>query len=591
MSKPKAPEPPDPKVTAAAQTGTNVSTAIANASLGNVNQVTPYGNLTYTQSGQQFVNDANGGVWYKGPNGQYTQTRPASTATAATTSAANTAANSSGAQAKASGGNPQNNGSFGGGGGGTDGYGGGGGVGTGGTSGGGGTTGGTGGGTTTNNALPTGWSQVTGYRVPTYTATQTLSPSGQKIFDASQAAQINLANTAKDQSARLGGLLNRPMDLSKLPAGGNAANLTMPQYQQFSSGNPLQTQIANAGNIAKTFGDAGNITKTYGTDFSKDRQRVEDALMARLNTQLDKDRANQDASLANQGIRLGSTGYSNAQADFGRNVNDARMSAILGAGEEQSRLANLERDRAAFQNSAQKQLYDQQLGRATFGNQAQQQQFGQNASRAAFANDATQQNNDNRFRATGANNSLQDQRLNAQLTRFNAQNTQRNQALQETFATRNQPLNEISALLSGSQLQSPQWVNSNMPTIPTVDYAGLVNTNYNQKLGAWQQQNAQTQGLLGGLLGLGGAFLGNPAISDDKAKTDKERLGDLGRGMGLWAYRYKDDGKDKPKRVGLMASEVEKAVPEAVSRRRDGLRQVDYGKALGGLFAMGAAHG
>lgn len=558
MSKPKAPEPPDPKVTAAAQTGTNVSTAVANATLGNVNQVTPYGNLTYSQSGQQFINDANGGVWYKGPNGQLTQTRP--TGPAATTAAAKTATATTAGKT----GNPQNN--FGGGGGGTDGYGGGGGGGNvGGTGTTGGTAGGTGtgGGATGNSALPSGWSQVSGYNVPSYTATQTLSPTQQKIFDASQGAQINLANVAKEQSARLGGLLNRPMDLSKLPAGGNAANLTMPQYQQFSSGNPLQTQIAGA----------GNITKTYGTDFSKDRQRVEDALMARLNTQLDKDRANQDASLANQGIRLGSTGYSNAQADFGRNVNDARMSAILGAGEEQTRLTNLERDRAAFQNSAQ------------------QQQFGQNASRAAFGNDATQQMNDNRFRATGANNGLQDQRLNAQLTRFNAQNTQRNQALQETFAQRNQPLNEISALLSGSQLQSPQWVNSNMPTIPTVDYAGLVNTNYNQKLGAWQQQNAQSQGLLGGLFGLGGALLGNPAISDDRAKTDKERIADLGKGMGVWAYRYKDDGKDKPKRVGLMASEVEKVVPEAVSRRRDGLRQVDYGRALNGLFAMGAAHG
>ncbi len=575
MSKPKAPEPPDPKTTAAAQTGTNVSTAIANAQLGNVNQVTPYGSLTYKQTGQQFVNDANGGKWYIGPNGQYTQTKP--TAPVAST-AASSAIRASGtpAQKASGGGNAQLNGPTGG----TD-------MGGGGTvqpniQGGGGAAGG---------GLPTGWREANGYYIPSYTATQTLSPTQQAIFDASQGAQINLANVAKEQSGRLGSLLNRPMDLSKLPAGGNAANLTMPSYQQFSSGNPLQTQIASAGSIAKTFGDAGNITKTYGTDFSKDRQRVEDALMSRLNTQLDKDRANQEASLANQGIRLGSTGYSNAQADFGRNVNDARMSAILGAGEEQTRLANLERDRAVFQNSAQQQLYDQNLGRATFGNQAQQQQFGQNASRAAFSNDATQQMNDNRFRATGANNSLQDQRLNAQLTRFNAQNTQRNQALQETFATRNQPLNEIAALLSGSQLQSPQWVNSNMPTIPTVDYAGLVNTNYNQKLGAWQQQNAQSQGLLGGLLGLGGRRLSKPALSDDKAKTDKERLGDLGRGMGLWSYRYKDDGKDKPKRVGLMASEVEKAVPEAVSRRRDGLRQVDYGKALGGLFAMGAAHG
>ena len=47
MGKPDAPQPTDPKETSAAQTGTNVSTAIANAMMGNVNQITPNGSLTY----------------------------------------------------------------------------------------------------------------------------------------------------------------------------------------------------------------------------------------------------------------------------------------------------------------------------------------------------------------------------------------------------------------------------------------------------------------------------------------------------------------------------------------------------------------
>lgn len=50
-----APTPPDPKVTAEAQTGSNVNTAIANAVLGNVNQRTPTGSLTYNQIGTQTV--------------------------------------------------------------------------------------------------------------------------------------------------------------------------------------------------------------------------------------------------------------------------------------------------------------------------------------------------------------------------------------------------------------------------------------------------------------------------------------------------------------------------------------------------------
>ncbi len=66
---------------------------------------------------------------------------------------------------------------------------------------------------------------------------------------------------------------------------------------------------------------------------------------------------------------------------------------------------------------------------------------------------------------------------------------------------------ELTALLSGSQVSQPQYANSNMPTIPTTDSAGLINNAYNQKLQAWQQNNANSQGLLGGLFSLGASFI------------------------------------------------------------------------------------
>ena len=49
------PQAPNPQQTAAAQTTSNVNTAVANAYLGNTNQITPYGNLTYNQTGTQSV--------------------------------------------------------------------------------------------------------------------------------------------------------------------------------------------------------------------------------------------------------------------------------------------------------------------------------------------------------------------------------------------------------------------------------------------------------------------------------------------------------------------------------------------------------
>lgn len=72
MGKPKPPAPPDPKETSAAQTGTNIGTAIANNTMGMVNQVTPDGSLTYSQSGTQTYTEPYTGKTYEIP--RYTST-------------------------------------------------------------------------------------------------------------------------------------------------------------------------------------------------------------------------------------------------------------------------------------------------------------------------------------------------------------------------------------------------------------------------------------------------------------------------------------------------------------------------------------
>ncbi|RVA00649.1 tail fiber domain-containing protein, partial [Mesorhizobium sp. M7A.F.Ca.CA.002.05.1.1] len=74
MCAPDAPAPPDPKETSAASTATNVGTAIANANLGNVNQVTPDGSLNYSQTGTYKWNDPYTGKSYDIPTYTATQT-------------------------------------------------------------------------------------------------------------------------------------------------------------------------------------------------------------------------------------------------------------------------------------------------------------------------------------------------------------------------------------------------------------------------------------------------------------------------------------------------------------------------------------
>jgi hypothetical protein len=84
----------------------------------------------------------------------------------------------------------------------------------------------------------------------------------------------------------------------------------------------------------------------------------------------------------------------------------------------------------------------------------------------------------------------------------------RGQAFSELQAQRNQPINEISALLSGSQVSNPNVQMMQPQGAATTDVAGLINSNYNQRLQAWEQNNAQRQGILGGLFGLGAKAIG-----------------------------------------------------------------------------------
>lgn len=154
----------------------------------------------------------------------------------------------------------------------------------------------------------------------------------------------------------------------------------------------------------------------------------------------------------------------------------------------------------------------------------------------------------------------------------------RGQAMQEALAHRNQPINEITALLSGSQVSQPNFIPTNMPQIPYTDTAGIINQGYQNQLAAWNANQAQTGGLLSGIGSLAGSLIG---LSEDSTKTDKERHGDIEGEMGLWSYRYKGEPKSQPKHLGLMASEVEKVRPSAVRKGRDGKKRVHYGKALG----------
>ncbi len=147
----------------------------------------------------------------------------------------------------------------------------------------------------------------------------------------------------------------------------------------------------------------------------------------------------------------------------------------------------------------------------------------------------------------------------------------RGQAFNEAMTTRNQPINELSAFLSGSQIQGPGTGMSATPNagVGGVDYTGLVNQQYQGKVAG---QNA----MMGGLFGLAGSLGSAAMMSDRRLKTEIERVGMLDNGLPVYSYRYTWGG---PVQIGLMAQDVEKINPAAVIEI-DGFKAVHYDRAV-----------
>lgn len=153
--------------------------------------------------------------------------------------------------------------------------------------------------------------------------------------------------------------------------------------------------------------------------------------------------------------------------------------------------------------------------------------------------------------------------------------TGRGQAFSEALATRNQPLNEIIGLTSGTQIQNPNSTFAQTPQaqVGGVDYTGLVNNQYNAQM---QQYNSQ-MGALGGLFGLGAKAI----FSDRRLKKDIISMGER-NGLPWYGFRYLWEDSISPLRQGLMAQDMLKLCPEAVVMDESGYMAVDYDLALGG---------
>jgi hypothetical protein len=92
---------------------------------------------------------------------------------------------------------------------------------------------------------------------------------------------------------------------------------------------------------------------------------------------------------------------------------------------------------------------------------------------------------------------------------FNVGQTARQSALQEQAYLRNEPLNTLSAVRTGAQVQGPQFVNSyNQATTQGADILGASQMGYNAQMGDFNAKQAAQANLNAGLYGLAGAGIG-----------------------------------------------------------------------------------
>jgi hypothetical protein len=243
-------------------------------------------------------------------------------------------------------------------------------------------------------------------------------------------------------------------------------------------------------------------------------------LMQRLQPQMEIQQKTLDAKLANQGIVQGTEAYNRAKMGLGLQQND-----LLN----QSQLTGLQAGNTLFQQGLQGAGFTNQaaLQQGQFGNQAQQQAY------------------------------------NQALTNYNL------------------PLNTLSALRTGAQVQNPTFQNApQQATTGGADILGAANANYNAQMGGFNAQQAAQANMNSGLMGLGGTLGAAAMMSDIRTKENITQVYWLPNGLPVYTYEYKPEYKDEAGHgvhIGVMAQEVEQVMPEAVITRDDGIKMVDYG--------------
>jgi hypothetical protein len=295
------------------------------------------------------------------------------------------------------------------------------------------------------------WDPATQQNVTQWSQNQTLDPKLQSALNSQMHLQQGKSDLAGGMMQRVGNEIGRPMNWKQF---GDVKGMNWKQY-----GSPIGMSLAPYGQM-----------KGLDYDPTQLRQRAEDDAYARqtsrLDPQFEQQREAMDIRLRNQGLSPGDQAYQAQMDTFNRGKGDAY---------EQARRGSTDIGRQEAQ-----QLYGQQMGTSNFYNQMRGQ-----AVNEGFRMNALQ----NQLRSQGRSEGLQANQYG---------NQQRQQQIAEEMQRRGFSLNEMNALLSGQQVNTPQFQSFGQSgRSPGTDYSSAMRDQSNFDQMQQQQQNSMFGNLLG----------------------------------------------------------------------------------------------
>lgn len=352
-----------------------------------------------------------------------------------------------------------------------------------------------------------------GYNPDAWTSTVTLDPRVQSLLDSSLATSQGLQTAIDNSLASTTSTLSQPLNAP--------GSIDINGIRQGVEGRYTDLQPSlQASNVLASMGRAGvgeqlvRLRNLYGQDFNYDsapamptaneatRQRVEDALYGRSTARLDprfsqaQDQLN--SSLAAQGITQGSEAYNRELQNFNNAKNDAYSSAM--------------NDAITGSDVAMQRLFN-------MGLQARQQGVNeantlrmlptQEAVALAGISNGLDTSSRNWYGAETAQETAKD---NSTANQFNMERANNQDQFNNTVAVRNQILNELNALRTGAQAQMPNFGSTNSGTqVGASPIAQSVYNSYQGDMANYQAGVASNNAMLGGLTQLGSAAMMAPA--------------------------------------------------------------------------------